>query len=131
MVTRSLFLAIGLGMGVLAALGCERVDGSSLTTDPIVNDSAGSSPSLSVQGPDVINTKGTFQYTASPLHFGGTPSVLWSERFCNDTTGKGCSAWTGDSGPAATYDRVLGPDCSSVRSSSPRDTPPTRRAARR
>jgi len=68
-------------------------------------------PSVTISGPEVITTKGTYTYTALPSEFQGSPTFRWSERFCEDAAGTSCTAAVTVTGLGETFRRTLGPDC--------------------
>jgi hypothetical protein len=83
----------------------ERVAGLSVTCPP---------PPLTVSigGPGVITTKGTYAFPATVSGATSAPSYVWSERFCSDEGGTSCSGWVSVPNVGSTYTRTLGPDCS-------------------
>lgn len=48
-------------------------------------------------------------FTTTIMHFGGTPSYGWYERFCDGTS---CPGWTDVGVTTSTLSRTLSPDCS-------------------
>lgn len=66
--------------------------------------------SLSISGPSVITGKGTYTYTAQTSGY-SNPAFSWSERFCADDAGSGCTSWQ-NIGSGSTVSRVLNQDCS-------------------
>ena len=66
--------------------------------------------SLGISGPSVITGKGTYTYSAVTSGYTG-PSFSWSERFCADDAGSGCTSWQ-SIGSGTTVSRVLNKDCS-------------------
>lgn len=66
--------------------------------------------SLGISGPAVITGKGTYTYTAVTSGY-TSPAFSWSERFCADDAGSGCSSWQGI-GTGSSVSRVLNKDCS-------------------
>lgn len=67
-----------------------------------------SPPRVTINGPEVIATKGTYTYTALPGGFHSSPTFTWSERFCEGTS---CMTWVTFTGLGETFRRTLGPDC--------------------
>jgi hypothetical protein len=63
---------------------------------------------LSINGPSSISVKGTYTFSSTYQGFNPNPTFAWSERFCGDA---GCSSWVYFSS-AASFNRVLSPDCS-------------------
>lgn len=66
--------------------------------------------SLDISGPSVITGKGTYTYTAQTSGY-TNPSFSWSERFCADDAGNGCTSWQ-NIGSGNTVNSVLNKDCS-------------------
>jgi subtilase family serine protease len=66
--------------------------------------------SLGISGPSMISGKGTYTYTAVTSGY-TSPSFSWSERFCADDAGSGCTSWQ-NIGGGGTITRVLNKDCS-------------------
>jgi hypothetical protein len=67
-----------------------------------------SPPSITISGPGLIQTKGTYTFTTTITNFGGTPSYHWYERFCD---GASCPGWSDPFVTTSTYRRTLSPDC--------------------
>jgi len=66
------------------------------------------SPSIEISGPGMIQTKGTYTFTTTIAHFGGTPSYHWYERYCD---GASCPGWSDTFVITSTFRRTLTPNC--------------------